>query len=135
MAATIAERDKVRARHHLGYHGVEQSQTFALGIAMATQTQFIIEGALNRLLPHTLDKFLEHLDRLDMIECEVFGGVDLASITSISSIEVNPRRLKELAEYYRLAQESLANLLAILVNPNDQRTWLQGDCVNVPVYG
>lgn len=134
MAATIAENDKVRARHHTGYLNVEQSQTFVLGIPAGVQTQFLIEGALNRILPQALPKFLELLDRLDCIECELFGGVDLASITSISEIVVRPDRQKELAGYYKVAQQALTNLLGIIPNPFDQRTWLDGGAVNVSVH-
>lgn len=134
MAATLAEQDKVRARHHLGYLNVEASQTFSLGIPAAVQTQFVIEGALNRILPQALPKFLEFLDRLDCIECELFGQIDLASITSISEIVVRPDRRKELSGYYQVARQGLANLLGVPPNPYDMRDWVNGDCINVPVY-
>lgn len=133
MAVTIPEEDKVRARHHLGYLDVEAAQTFALGIPAAVQTQFMIEGALNRLLPQAVPKFLELLERLDCVECEVFGGIDLASIDEIAEVKISDKRLEKLARYYKLAQQSLSNLLGIVPNPWDQREWLQGDCINVSV--
>jgi hypothetical protein len=133
MAATLAEQDKVRARHHLGYLNVEQAQTFVLGIPAGVQTQFMIEGALNRLLPQALPKFLEMLERLDCVECELFGGIDLASITSISDIVIRPERRKELSGYYQVARQGLANLLGIIPNPYDQRTWIDDGMINVPV--
>jgi len=135
MAATLAEQDKVRARHHLGYLNVEQAQTFVLGIPSGVQTQFMIEGALNRLLPQALPKFLEMLERLDCVECELFGGIDLASITSISDIVIRPERRKELSGYYQVARQGLANLLGIIPNPYDQRDWVGGDVINVSVTG
>jgi len=135
VAATLAEQDKVRARHHLGYLNVEQAQTFVLGVPAGLQTQFVIEGALNRLLPQALPKFTQFLDQLDCIECELFGGIDLASVNSIAEIEVRPERRKELAGYYKVAQQALANLLGIVPNPYDQREWLGGDVVNVSVIG
>jgi hypothetical protein len=133
MAAIIAENDKVRCRHHTGYLNVEAAQTFALGVPAPVQTQFMIEGAMNRILPQALPKFLEQLDRLDCIECEVFGSIDLASITSISEIVVRPDRLKELSRYYKIAQQGLTNMLGIIPNPNDQREWLQSAQINVSV--
>jgi len=135
MSAVIAEQDKVRARHHLGYLNVEAAQTFVLGIPAPVQTQFMIEGAMNRILPQALPKFLELLERLYCIECELFGGIDLASITSISDIVVRPERRKELAGYYQVARQGLANLLGTIPNPNDQRDWVNGETINVPVYG
>ena len=133
MSAIIAENDKVRARHHCGYLNVEAAQTFALGMPAAVQTQFMIEGALNRILPQALPKFLELLDRLDCIECELFGGIDLASVNTIAEIQVNPTRRKELSGYYKVAQQSLTNMLGIIANPNDGREWLMGGTLNVSV--
>ena len=132
MAAIIPEEAKVRARHHTGYLGVEAAQTFNLGIPAAIQTQFMIEGALNRLLPQSLPKFMELLDRLDCIECEVFGGIDTATVEEVAEIKINRKRLKELRDYYLIAQQSLCNLLGIVANPFDQRVWLQGG-INVSV--
>lgn len=134
MSAVISENDKVRARFHLGYLNVEQAQTFVLGIPAAVQTTYMIEGALNRILPQALDKFIELLDRLDCVECELWGGMDLASVNKIAEIEVNPTRRKELAGYYQVARQGLANLLGIIPNPYDQREWLQGAPINVSVY-
>lgn len=137
MSATISEGDKVRARHVLGYLNVEQAQTFVLGMPAGVQTQFMIEGALNRVLPQSLDLLLRMLDYADGIECELFGGIDLASVSSIAEIKVNPDRRKELAGYYKNAQQSIANLLGIIPNPFDQRDWLggSGGHINVPVSG
>lgn len=132
MAAVLTEQDKVRARHHLGYLNVEAAQTFTLGIPAAVQTQFMIEGALNRVLPQAIPKLLDLLEKLDCVECELFGGIDLASVNKISEVEVNPKRRRELAGYYKVAQQSLANLLGIVANPFDMREWLQGG-INVSV--
>lgn len=134
MSAVISEGDKVRSRHHLGYLNVEQAQTFVLGIPAAVQTTYMIEGALNRILPQALPKFIELLDRLDCVECELWGGMDLASVNKISEIEVNPTRRKELAGYYQIARQALANLLGIIPNPYDQRSWVAEAPLNVTVH-
>jgi len=135
MAVQISDPDKARARHHMGYLGVEQAQTFVLGIPAAVQTQFMIEGAMVRLLAESLPRFYLLLERLDCLECEVFGGSDLADIESMGEIKVNRMRLKELSQYYLIAQQGLANLLGIVPNPFDQRIWLQGRKLNISVSG
>lgn len=134
MAAVITEEDKVRARHHLGYLDVEAAQTFSLGIPAAVQTQFMIEGAMNRILPQAIPKFLELLERLDCIECDLFGGIDTATVTKIGEIEIDDKRIQKLAKYYKVAQQSLANLMGIVPNPFDQREWLStGGGINATV--
>lgn len=137
MAAVITEEERVRARHHLGYLSVEAAQTFVLGIPAAVQTQFMIEGALNRILPQAVELFRQLLCRLDGIEAEVFCGVDLASVDKLDSIDIRSDRLETLAKYYLLAAEALSNLLGVPRNPWDMRTWLQGasGAINVSVIG
>lgn len=133
MAALITEEEKDRARHHMGYLAVEAAQTFVLGIPAAVQTQFMIEGALNRILPQAAERFRTLLCRLDSVEAEVFCGMDLASVDKIDTIDIRTDRLEALAKYYKIAQQGLANLLGVPPNPFDMREWLQGGSINVPV--
>jgi len=94
----------------------------------------MIEGALDVLLPAAYPMFYQLLDRMDCIECEVFGGSDLADVDSMGEIHINRKRLSEKAQYYLIAQQSLANLLGVIPNPWDQRSWLGGGgVINVPV--
>lgn len=137
MAVVITEEEKSRARHHLGYLEVEAAQTFVLGVPAAVQTQFMIEGALNRMTDTGAQRFRELLCRLDQVEAQVFCGIDLADVDKLDQITVNRKRLQELAEYYLIAAEGLANLLGVPRNPFDMRSWLSraGGGINVPVAG
>lgn len=133
MAAVITDQEKVRARHHLGYLGVESASTFALGVPAAMQTTFMIEGALVRIMPEAVDKFRELLCRLDAVESEVYCGMDLASVEKVDTIAIRSDRMQELAKYYRLARSALANLLGVPPNPFDMREWVRGPAINVSV--
>lgn len=132
MGAVVTDYEKDRTRHHLGYLGVEAVSTFALGVPAAMQTTFMIEGAMVRLLPEAVERFRSLLCQLDAVESEVFCGMDLASVNKLDTIEINPKRLSELAKYYKIAQQGLANLLGCPANPFDMREWLKGG-INVPV--
>ena len=134
MAVVVTEEEKVKARHHLGYVDVESVQSFNAGIPAAMQTTFMIEGALNRLLPAAYEKFQQLLCRLDAIEEEVFCGMDLASMDKLDTLEIRSDRLKELSKYYKIAQQGLANMLGVPPNPFDMREWLQGGSLNVSVF-
>lgn len=134
MAVVITEEEKSRARHHLGYLEVESAQTFVLGVPAAVQTQFMIEGALNRMTPTGAARFRELLCQLDKVESQVFCGIDLADVNKLGEMDINRARLSELARYYKIAQQGLANLLGIPPNPFDMREWLQGGVgFSVPV--
>jgi hypothetical protein len=131
----ITDDQKMRARHHLGYLNVQAAATFQLGIPAAVQTQFVIEGAWEKILPEAMNKFEVLLCRLDQIEEELYGGIDLASVTQVGSIQVNEKRFRELGRYYRHARDSLANLMGIVPNPFDQRELVCGGGAvgNLPV--
>ena len=129
----LTEDEKASARHHLGYLQVTAAQTFVLGVPAAVQTQFMIEGALVRVLPSGHARLRLLLCRLDEVEGEVFGGLDLASVDTVDEITVSAERLKKLAGYYKIAQQALGNLLGVPPNPWDMREWLMGGALNVAV--
>lgn len=131
----LTEEEKVQIRHHLGYLNVQAASTFQLGIPAGVQTQFMIEGAWDKVLPQAEVMLKRWLCRCNDVETEVFGQLDLANVQETGNVKVNPDRLKELAKYYRLAQQSVANLLGVVPNPFDMRDWVMagGGGLNVPV--
>lgn len=131
----LTEDERVRLRHHMGYLNVQEAQTFVLGVPAAVQTQFLIEGAFDKILPAAENLLRKFLCRMDEIEDHVFGGKDLADVNKTGNVEVNRKRLSELAEYYRIAQKSAANLLGVTPNPFDMREWVSTGAggINAPV--
>lgn len=130
----LTDEEKVKIRHHMGYLNVHAAATFQLGIPAGVQTQFMIEGAWDKVLPHAENLLRVLLCRCDEIELEVYGGIDLASIESTPAITVNRKRLSELGSYYRMAQQGMANLLGVVPNPFDMRDWVRaGGGMNCPV--
>ena len=131
----LSDEEKARIRRHLGYLNVSAASTFNLGVPAALQTTFMIEGAWDKILYASEELVRTDLCRCDQIEAQVFGGSDLADVLETGSVKVNPDRLKELAKYYRIAQQSLANHFGVVPNPFDLRDWVQagGAGINCPV--
>lgn len=129
---------KARARKHLGYLGVQAVETFHLGVPAVTTTQFMIEGAWDKILPEHEGMFEKALCQLDAIEeSAIMGGIAVADATQTGSISINPNRLRDLARLYREVQGTLANMLGVIPNPFDQRRWFGAgaESLNVPVSG
>lgn len=130
----LTKEERARIRHHLGYLNVTAAATFVLGVPAAVQTQFMVDGAFDKILPEAENMVKEFVCRLDNVERQVFGNLDLAEIESTGDIKVDPKRLAKLAQTYKIAQEALANAMGVPPNPFDQRSWLQGaGGINVPV--
>lgn len=132
----LTDEEKAQIRHHFAYVNVSAVSTFQLGIPAALQTTFMIEGAWDKILPAAEPLARRLLCRLNQVEEEVFGGIDMANVLETGATKINPDRLAELAKYYRLAQQGLANLLGVPPNYFDMRDWVNmggGGGINCPV--
>ena len=117
----VTEESKVRARHHLGYLGVNEASTFVLGVPAAVQTQFVIEGALNRLLPQSEPLFYKLLDRLDAVELLIEENTDVLIAEKVDEIGIDPEEMKKMVKRYLYWRAGLGNLLGAPPNPFDMR--------------
>lgn len=119
MAFTAEE--KVKIRHHLGYLNVQDAQTFVLGTPAAVETQFIIEGAMDRVLVAAESELRRHVAILDKIEEQLICDQELLAVDAIGEIKVRATEMKELRVEYQYWRQGLANLMGIYPNPFDKR--------------
>lgn len=136
----ITEQEKVRARHHMGYLNVSAVQTFVAGIPANVESQFLIEGALNQILPQAEGQFRILLQRLDEVECQIDRNMENLAVSQVDEIKLREDEFKQLITRYKYWQGGIANLLAAPPNPFDQREWLGrgwggGGGINAPVIG
>jgi hypothetical protein len=130
------DEEKVRARHHLGFLNVQEAYTFVLGTPAGVETQFAIEGALNRILPAAMPKFRELLAKCDATEEQRFDDQDALVAKKVGSIDLSGREGQVAqAMNYNYWRQSLANLLGIYENPYDKRADLALGGVNARVVG
>ncbi len=127
---SFTEADKVKIRHHMGYLNVNEAQTFALGVPAALETQYLIEGAMNRVLESAEVQAKNIVTKMDLIEEQMTGDLELLAVNKVGEIEINPDEMQKLRKEYRYWQRSLGNLLGVPPNPYDQR---YGSTLTVPV--
>lgn len=134
MPAVFTEAEKVRIRHHLGYLNVEAAQTFVLGAPAAVPTQFLIEGAMNKVLPDAYSLALELLSRCEAVESQITENQELLAVTQVDEIGVRQDEFQQLLKRYEYWRNGLANVLGVYPNPFDKRFGggMAGG-VNVPV--
>ncbi len=88
--SALAPLDRARVRYHLGYLNVQETSTYVLGVPAAIPQLFSVEGAMDKLTPEILPKVYLLLDRLDCLECELFGGApDFASYKQVDKVIIN----------------------------------------------
>lgn len=128
--SALNEQEKVKVRHHLGFLNVQDAQTFVLGTPASVETQFIIEGAMNRVLEAAVPEVRRHIQILDGIEDQKIQNLELLQITSLGEIAVNStgpdREQVQLEQQYDYWVAALANLLGCYRNPFDKRKTARG---------
>jgi hypothetical protein len=137
---TLTDEQKSKIRHHLGYLGVAEVSSFVFGTPASLETQFIIEGAMKRLLPETLPLVVDFIEKCDATEAQYFENAENLAVSKVGSIELRADEGQQLMgpggryDYWRRA---LANALGCAPNPFDKRPGLgvAGAGVNIPVIG
>ena len=130
----LTDEERVRTRHHLGYLNVTDVQTFALGLPAAVQTQFIIEGCMDKIMPAALPQFRRILGILDLIEEQMVQDLELLAVNKVGSIDIRADEQRQLKDQYKHWQGAMCNILGAIANPYDARFGGgSGGGINVPV--
>ena len=118
---SFSEEEKVRIRHHLGYLNVAQAQTFSLGTPAGVETQFLVEGAMNKVLPAAESMARQMIANCDAVEAQLTENQDLLAVKKVDEIDVREDEMEQLLKRYHYWRNGLANILGIYPNPFDKR--------------
>ena len=111
MALTEEERQKVR--YHLGYMSVTAAVQITYGVAKPAQTLFLVELAMNNLMPVAVDKVRQIVGILDGIECRLVDAQERLAASAIEQLKMRADETDALErEYYRWGGR-LADLLGV----------------------
>lgn len=130
----LSDAEKVKIRMHLGYHNVAAASTFALGLPAAIETQFIVEGAMEKILPAAENEVRRHIAILDGIEAQMVCDHELLAVNQLGEITIRSDEQEALDKRYLRWRKGLANLLCVVPNPFDPRYPSAGAGINVPVH-
>lgn len=119
----FTQEERAEIRHHMGYMNVESAQTFQLGVPMAVPTNFLIEGALNKVIPSAEGMVREIVAKLQIVESQMVEDLELLSVDKVDSIDINRKEMNQLRREYKYWQNNLSNLLGVPANPYDQRSF------------
>lgn len=132
--ATITLDERARIRRHTGYLNVAEASTFALGLPAGVQTQFIIEGAMDKVLQEALPILREQLAICDQIWSQMVNDLELLAVSKVGSIDIRSDEQEALTKRYLFHRADLCNTLGVIPNPYDARFGGSGPAfINVPV--
>jgi hypothetical protein len=131
--AVFSLQEKGRIRFHLGYSAVQPVSNIQLGIQGSTQTQFLVEAAMDRVPESQAPQVRRLVSVLDGIEEKMISAQDRLAASVVDEITMNPDEPDKLeGEYTRWALR-LADLLAVPTNPASRRFNAGKQSLSVPV--
>jgi len=133
----LSESDRARARHHLGYTGVEPASAILLGYPSTSQPQFLLESSMSRLLPETVPLVLRDLQILDCIEGQMVDSFRRLKAQQLGDLKLRnsneePTEHDLLERTYAYWRDRLADDLGVVPNPYGRRPH-GGAPMNIPV--
>jgi hypothetical protein len=131
MAFTSEE--KARVRYHLGYPNVGLVNTFTLGLPAAIEPAFMLEPAMDRVLPDAEALVRQHLTILDQIESQQVDDLELLAVDKVDEIDIREKEHEQLLGQYLKWQSSLSNIFGVMPNPYDKRFSGRGTGINIRV--
>ncbi len=122
----LTDQEKASCRHHLGYVQVTQVSTYFLGIPAALQTMFMLEQAMNLLMPGADENVRRQLRILDRIEELDVEGLEDVEAEEVDGIRIDPKFFPKRWRQYLRWQGSLANIFGVIPDPYDLRLGAMG---------
>ena len=126
----LTEQEKVSIRDHMGYLNVAEVYTFVLGTPAGVETQFLIEGAMQRVLESALPRLRNVLQVLEQIRAQKVANLENLAVSKLGNIELRADEQKQLDAQYDQWVGVLENMIGCPRNPFDKRG---GGGLNLPV--
>ena len=115
------DSDKERIRYHMGYLEVSAAPSIQFGIPRPIQTQFLVEDAMNLVLPAAEERVRRIVNIMDGIECKLEQAQDYLVVDRVEDISIRSDNADALErEYYRWACR-LADVLGAPLYPGSER--------------
>lgn len=120
--AVLSQEEKTAVLLHMGYQAQQlAAASITLGIPAATQPQFLVAMALERIPESSVGRLRMFLANLARIEQRLMEIVEQVDADKVDNIVINKDATGALeAEYNRWVQR-LSNLLGAPVNPYSER--------------
>lgn len=129
----LTPEEKVRIRDQLGFLNIANAETFALGMPAGVETQFMIEGAMDRVPEAALFLVREHLEVLISLDGQSREDHELMAVNAIGDISINQQEQKQIDDRRRYWRGRLCDALGAFPNPFTQTNGTGGGIGNVRV--
>lgn len=129
----LTDDEKQRARYHLGYPSLNTLASIQLGVPALTQTNFLVENNLARLMESALPQVRSILKTMDDIELKLIDSQDRLAATQLSDLYLNNNEANQLEGEYRRWGYRLSDIVGAPIYPYASRYRMQGGVQNIAI--
>ena len=110
-----------RIRYHLGYLEVSPAPSITFGIPALIQTNFLVERAMDLVIPAAEERVLKLIDVLDVIECRMIDGQKYLIASQLDSLTIRQDQIDKLEDEYSRWASRLADILGCPLYPGSSK--------------
>lgn len=119
MAFTAQEKERIR--YHLGYIQVQPAASIQFGLPRPTQTAFLVESAMNLLIPEAEDRVRRILAVMDGIEAQLIDAQPRLAATQLDELHIRGDETDALETEYARWGSRLADIFGVPIYPYSLR--------------
>lgn len=105
----------------MGYLSVTPASAITFGLPAPIQTLFLVDSAINRLVPEAEDRVRKLLSILDNIECKMVEWQDYLAASKVDNLEIRPDNIEQLEWEYSRWASRLADELGAPLYPGSTK--------------
>jgi|SRR5581483_10329052 len=117
----LTDAEKLRCRYHLGYPLQTTAASIQFGMPALTQTSFLVDNAVGKLLEPTCNDVRNILRVMDGIESKLVEAQDRLAATQLEELYLNNSEPDMLEKEYRRWGNRLADTLGAPIYPYSAR--------------
>lgn len=88
MAEPLDRQEKARVRHHTGYPEVQPAASMQFGLPKPLQTAFLLESAMENLMPEAVPRVREILQICDDLEQQMINAQCALKVDGVGTIKM-----------------------------------------------
>lgn len=122
----------------MGYLSVAPAASITFGLPAPIQSLFLVELAMNNLLPEGEDRIRRLIALLDQIECQMIEGQAYLVANKVDELEIRQDNIDKLEDEYSRWASRLADQLGAPLYPGStkfRKLFRDVGAGNIPVRG
>jgi hypothetical protein len=121
VATLLTDAEKQRVAYHLGFPAVTTAASIQFGLPALTQTNFLVYGVLDKLLPSALDQVRSISLIMDNIETQLISAQGRLRATKLEELTLRGDETDALESEYRRWGYRLSDVIGSPVYPFSRR--------------